>query len=335
MPRPRLHPLRDQTLVITGASSGIGLATALAAAERGAGVVLVARNGEALERIAGEIQASSAGAALAVEADVADRSALEAVADRAIERFGGFDTWVNCAGVDLWGRLADVADDDHRRLFETNFWGVVYGSLVAAERLRRRGGAIVNVGSLESDRAFPLQGMYAASKHAVKGFTDALRMELEHEGAPISLTLVKPGSMGTPLPDHAKTYLERAPRLPPPVYRPEESARAILRAAEHPIRDVYVGGQARAVVALADHAPRLLDRLSERRFVDAQLSERSAAGRRDNLHQPGLGGRVQGRYPGRLVRSLYTRAVLRPAVTSAVVLTALGVAGAATAYRRR
>src|SRR5690606_22426457 len=114
---------------------------------------------------------------------------------RAVEAFGRIDTWVNNAGVSVFGRIQDVPLEDHRRLFETNFWGAVHGSLVALEHLGERGGALINVGSAYSHRAVPLQGMYGASKHALRGFTDALRAELEAEGAPVSVTLVKPGGI--------------------------------------------------------------------------------------------------------------------------------------------
>ncbi len=144
--------------------------------------------------------------------DVGKENDVHAIASTAIERFGQFDTWVNDAGVGMYGPLLDIKTEDSRRLFDTNFWGVVYGSLEAARHLRERtgpyGSAIINVGSEVSDRATPLLGMYSASKHAVKGFTDALRMELEHDGAPISVSLVKPSAIDTPFPQHARNYLE-------------------------------------------------------------------------------------------------------------------------------
>src|SRR6476661_451642 len=173
-----LKPLGRQVMVITGASSGIGLCTAKMAAANGARVVLAARNGEALADIERQID-SAGGEAAHVVADVGKREDVQRVADAAIQRFGGFDTWVNDAGISIWGKLEDVSDEDHRRLFETNFWGTVYGSVIAARHLRQRGGALINLGSEVSEVAVPIQGMYAASKHAVKGFTDALRMELE------------------------------------------------------------------------------------------------------------------------------------------------------------
>jgi short-subunit dehydrogenase len=127
-----------------------------------------------------------------VAADVADRDALEDVARLAVERFGRIDTWVNNAGVSIYGRLDEVSDEDNRRLFETNFWGTVYGSLVALPYLRRQGGALINVGSEVSDAVIPLQGMYSASKHAVKGFTDALRVEIEHvDEAPVEIVRMR------------------------------------------------------------------------------------------------------------------------------------------------
>ena len=313
--RIHLKAIEDQTIVITGASSGIGLATARAAAAQGARVTLVARNADAVLDAAEQIEAEG-GQAIGVGADVADRDQLEAAADETVGRLGAIDTWVNAAGVDVWGRLQDVSDQDSRRLFETNFWGVVNGSLVAAERIGSGTGSVINVGSIESDRAFPLQGMYAASKHSVKGFTEAFLMELAIAKRPISVSLIKPGSVGTPLPDHAKTYLERGPRLPEPLSHPDEVAHAILSAAHRPVRDVYVGGQARLVASLAKRIPGLFDLVSERVFVDPQLSDESAAGRRDNLHEAGRGGEVIGRSVDHLSRSIYTRAALRPFITA-------------------
>src|SRR6476646_8077490 len=141
-----LKPLREQVMVITGASSGIGLCTAQMAAANGARVVLAARNGEALADIERKITANG-GRATHVVADVGQRADVQRIADHTLQRFGGFDTWVNDAGISIWGKLEEVSDEDSRRLFDTNFWGVVYGSTVAAKYLRQRGGAIINLGS--------------------------------------------------------------------------------------------------------------------------------------------------------------------------------------------
>src|SRR5262245_28252615 len=231
----RLKPIKEQVIVITGASSGIGLVTARLAARRCARVVLTARNHEALKQLADEIKGneSNGGMATFIAADVADESAMRQVAEEAISRFGRIDTWVNGAGVSVYGRLMDVSLEDQRRLFDTNFWGVVIGSRIAVPHLRN-GGALINIGSILSDRAIPLQGIYCASKHAVKAYTDSLRMELEHEGLPIAVTLIKPYSIDTPYAEHAKNYLATEPSSPPPVYAPEVVAEAILHCAEYP-----------------------------------------------------------------------------------------------------
>src|SRR3982751_4863770 len=251
----QLKNLNKQVVVITGASSGIGLVTARMAAERGARLVVAARSEEALKALVSEIKASG-GEAVHVVADVASEDDVRRISEAARQHFGGFDTWINNAGVSIYGKLTEVSIEDQRRLFDTNFWGVVYGSYVAAEHLKqRRGGALINVGSTLSDRAIPIQGIYSASKHAVKGFTDALRMELEAEGAPVSVTLIKPGAIATPYPEHAKNYMEREPTVPPPVYAPEVVAEAILYCAEHPERDVFAGGGGKAISMSGQYAP--------------------------------------------------------------------------------
>ncbi|MDX5437410.1 MAG: SDR family oxidoreductase, partial [Pontibacter sp.] len=253
-----LKPIREQVIVITGASSGIGLATARAAAKKGAKLVLAARNEEALKQVEEQIRLEGT-EAVHIMADVGKREDLERVAKTALERFGGFDTWINNAGVSIYGKLNEVTEEDSRRLFDTNFWGVVSGSIIASEHLRSHGGAIINLGSELSDVAIPLQGMYAASKHAVKGFTDALRMELEEDEAPVSVTLIKPAGINTPYPQHARNYTEHELTLPPPVYEPEEVANAILHAAEHPERDIYIGSGSKMMSSLNKYAPSLVD----------------------------------------------------------------------------
>nr|WP_243700371.1 SDR family oxidoreductase [Halorussus pelagicus] len=232
-----LKPVEEQVMVITGASSGVGLTTARMAAERGARVVLAARSEDALRELTDEIR-EFGGDATYVVADVSDRDDVRRIAETARDEYGGFDTWVNVAGAFLYGKLVDTPVEDMREQFDTNVWGLLYGSLEAAEHLTEHGGAIINIGSVASDRAIPIQGSYSASKHAVKGFTDALRMELQRDGAPISVTLVKPASIDTPYSDHAKNYMDEEATLPPPLYTPETVARAILHAAEHPQRDV-------------------------------------------------------------------------------------------------
>src|SRR5437762_2550127 len=282
----RLKPIHEQTIVITGASSGIGLTTARMAAREGARVVLAARSDQALHDLEQEIQ-KWGGQAVAVQCDVGNEQQVRQVAQTAFERFGGFDTWVNNAGVSIYGRIEEVSLEDARRVFDTNFWGLVIGSRVAAQHLRSRGGgALINIGSTLSERAIPLQGFYVASKHAVKGFTDALRMELEAERAPISVTLIKPAAIDTPYVDHAKNYMAQAPTNPPPVFAPEAVARTILYAATHQVRDVFVGGSAKRLQMMERYAPRVTDLYMERNLFEAQQDTNRPRDARDSLHEP-------------------------------------------------
>jgi short-subunit dehydrogenase len=322
-----LKPLNEQVIVVTGASSGIGLATARMAARHGARVVLSARNEDAIGRAAYDINAVG-GQAAHVAADVADEQGVRRIADIAMEHFAGFDTWINNAGLSIYGRIMEVSIEDMRRLFETNFWGVVYGSRIAVEHLRSRGGALINIGSTLSDRAIPLQGIYCASKHAVKGFTDALRMELEQQKAPVSVTLVKPGAIDTPYRHHAKNYLPNKPENPPPLYAPQVVAEAILHCAEHPVRDVFVGAGGKALSAFGNYLPRITDKVMERTMFDLQSSDHPKSEREaHSLYRPTDGLRERGGYKGHVAESsLYTKASLHPALTSCVLAsTALAV----------
>jgi short-subunit dehydrogenase len=325
--------LREQTIVITGASSGIGLATARMAAERGAAVVLASRHEQDLRRATDEIN-SRGGHATHVVADVADPAEVERIGEMAIREFGGFDTWVNDAGVSIYGKLVDVPTEDNRRLFDTNFWGVVHGCQTAVRHLSQSGGTIINIGSIVSDRAAPLQGMYSASKHAVLGYTDALRMELEHDGLPIIVTLVKPSAINTPYVEHARNYMERAPALPPPVYAPEVVADAILRCAERRVREITVGGGGRAMAVAGRLAPRMMDRYMERTMFEQQKDTTGTVITQDSLYEPKGDGHATGPHQGHVMRSsVYTRAKLS-GVTRALPFIAAGAMLAATMRRR-
>jgi len=325
-----LKPVSEQVIVITGGSSGIGLATAEMAAWRGARVVLTSRDAVDLDRAVERIRAEG-GQAIHVTADVADFDAVKRVAAAAMREYGGFDTWVNNAGVSIYGRLQDVGLMDARRLFETNYWGVVHGTLAALPHLTRHGGALINVGSILSDTGYPLQGHYSASKHAVKGFTDSLRLELENAKAPVSVSLVQPAAIDTPYPEHAKSYLGVEPKHTPPVYAPEVVARAILSCAERPRRNVLVGGGAKLLNTIERFAPRIGDRFKEA-TTEGQRSDRPARFE-DTLFSPRAGdSRVRGRYPGHVMTtSAYTGARLNRGRT----LLGLAVVGATVALLDR
>jgi short-subunit dehydrogenase len=317
----RLKPVDEQVVVLTGASSGIGLATARAAAARGAKLVLVARNETALQDLAREIR-NHGGRAVAVVADVSKHEDLERVAKVATDTFGGFDTWINDAAVAIYGSFEQTPIEDQRRLFEVNYWGVVNGSLIAARHLKERGGAIINLGSILSHRSLMLQGAYSASKHAVKAFTDALRMELEHEGAPISVTLIKPSAIDTPYMEHARSYLD-APgtRNPPPSYDPHLVAKAILHACEYPKRDLVVGFGGWALATLGRLFPRATDLVMEATMERAQKSDLPGRQeRRDNLYAPREDGAEHSSLPGTSRKtSLFLEAQMHPLITFAVL----------------
>jgi short-subunit dehydrogenase len=329
-----LKKLPDQVMVITGASSGIGLVTARLAAKRGVSVVLNARNEDALRRVTNESNAEG-GEATYMAGDVGNFDDVKKIAAESIRRFGRFDTWVNNAGVSIYGAVLDQSLEDQRRLFETNYWGVVHGSIVACAHLRNRGGALINVGSVLSDVASPIQGTYCATKHAVKGYTDALRLELEEEGVPVSVTLIKPSAIDTPYTKHAKNLMPVEPQNPPPVYAPDLVAEAILHCAENPERDLYVGGGGKMLAEVNHHAPRLTDKLIEAMMFNWQKSDRQKPnGREDSLHAPIADGEERGNYSGHVAESsVYTKASVHPLIAGSLIA-GLGIAAYA-AWRSR
>jgi short-subunit dehydrogenase len=290
----KLKKVADQVIVITGASSGIGLATAEAAAKKGAKLVLAARSERTLNDVAGRL----GGEVLTVACDVADRAQIDRVADAAVRRFGRIDTWVNNAGQGLYGRLDEVAEADSRRLFDINFWGVVNGSLAALPHLKTQGGALINVGSEVSEAYVPVLGMYTATKHAVKGFTDALRVEVEDlDKAPVSVTLIQPTATDTPFPQHARNYLPGEAKLPPPQIDPSQVADAILSAAESPTRDKRVGTMAKVSTTVATLMPGLADLMAKKQSKKLQ-GDKPAVNREGALNRPseatGIAGQTHG-----------------------------------------
>lgn len=296
-------PLRQQCIVITGASSGIGLATAQLAAKRGAKVVLSSRNLPELEEIAKGLR-DNGGQAIAVQADVTDYRQLKELAARAVSEFGEIDTWVNNAGGSIYGPLLEIPEEEERKLFENNFWGVRHGCHVAVEAMRDRGGVIINIGSEVSQRSIPLQGMYAASKHAVKAYTDALRMELEHDQVPIDVCLIRPTAIDTPFTEHAVNHLhEGEPSLPSPTYQPVTVARAILLCAVQPKRDVFVGGNSFINFVFDTVMPRVADRMFLKKLYREQAEGANIVHTSANeglTHAPAREGRLRGGHKGKI-----------------------------------
>ena len=328
----RLKPLNQQVIVIVGASSGIGLATARLAAARGARLVLAARSAHALGELVDELRARSC-EAIAVVADVTSEADVRHIADEAVRAFGGFDTWVNDAAVSAYGYCLQLPLEDMHRIVTTNFWGTVHGSRVACEQLCRTGGALINVGSVLSDVAVPLQGMYSASKHAVKGWTDALRLELMHQRAPVSVTLIKPSAIDTPYALHAENYLEDHTTHIPPVYSPRSVAAAILYAAEHPVRELIVGGSGKILLVLNTLARPVVDRGLATLFIWATHTGRPRQGR-PNLYEPSESLAEKGDYRGLTRPSVYSALAIRPALTRTLAA-GVGVAVAAWWRARR
>lgn len=329
----RTHkPLNEQVIVITGASSGIGLETTRQAVAAGASVIASSRNLKALKKIAAELNAEGPGKAFAVQCDVKEGEQVESLAAQAISKFGRIDTWINNAGVTVYGKLTEVPLEEKRELFETNFWGVVYGCRSAVRALRENGGAIINVGSVLSERVIPMQGMYCASKHAVKAYTDGLRMELEADGFPITVTLIKPAGIDTPYIDHGVNHMDHHPTNVQPVYSPSVVAKAILDSAVHAKRDIYAGGAGKMFWFMEQFMPRLTDFAMEKLMMgDGQSDSKMDAGViRPNLRQaPPVEGAVRGTYGGHVMQtSLYTESKIHPVIT-AVAATGLGLAAAA------
>ncbi len=316
-----IKPLSAQVMVITGATSGIGLATARQAAARGAKLVLAARNAEALTLLGEELRARGA-AVETVVCDVGVEAEVKALAARALAAFGGFDTWVNNAGVSIYGRIEDTPIDDQRRLFDTNYWGAVYGSLAALEHLRTRedGGALINVGSVLSDVTIPLQGVYCASKHALKGFTNALRSETRRSAPKVRITLIKPSAIDTPYKEHAHNLTGQPPTNPPPVYATPLVAEAILHAAEHRVRELTVGFGGRALALSVGLAPHLAEPVMAW-AAPILTRDRKSNHKRDSdaLRAPGKDLRERAPYAVVRKTSLYLAAQTHPEITAGVL----------------
>jgi short-subunit dehydrogenase len=321
-------PIHEQTLVITGASSGIGRATAEMAAAQGAKVVLSARSDEAIEQLANDIRMQG-GNATAIAADVRSEEDMERLALEAVQRYGRIDTWVNNAGVSIYGKLEDIRSEDAHELFETNFWGVFYGSRAAIKQMKESGGTLINIGSTLSERAIPVQGIYSASKHAVKGFTDALRMELEHDNIPIQVTLIKPAAIDTPYTKHVKNYMPKEAQVPSPVYHPDLVAEAILHCATHKRRDMFVGGiGGKGIAVMGKNAPRLTDKYMEATMFQQQQGVYPAGRENEGLYEATGGGNIRGYNRPKIRKtSFYTQVQTRPYLANALIGASVAVAG--------
>lgn len=269
----QLKPISQQVVAVIGASSGIGRATALEFAKQGAKLVVSARSKPGLVSLMDEI-CQLGGEVIAVPADVAVFDQVKAVADKAVEHFGRLDTWVHLAATSVFARFEQVTPEEFRRVIEVNLMGQVYGAMVALPYLRQEGrGALIMVSSVEARRSLPLQSAYSASKHGIEGFLDSLRVELQHDNVPISVTNVLPATINTPFYNKGLTKLGVKPTGVPPYYQPDLVAKAILHVAEHPTRDIIVGDVGRVLDLLQKLSPHLVDWLLQLVAVDGQHTQ--------------------------------------------------------------
>jgi NAD(P)-dependent dehydrogenase (short-subunit alcohol dehydrogenase family) len=286
MSEPQLKPVGEQVVVVMGASSGIGRATAARLAEKGAKVVVAARGEAGLRSLVEEIRAAG-GEACAEVAEVTDPVQMQRVAQRAVTEYGRLDTWVHSAAVLLVAPFERTTPAEFQRVIDVNLMGQVHGAMAALPHLKEQGGALIHISSMGAKRGVPLQTAYCASKHGIDGFVETLRTEVRREGLPISVTNIMPATINTPLFDQARTKIGVKPVAPPPIYQPEVVVDAVLYAAEHPVRDLVVGGSARALIVGEKLAPRLIDALMVRFGFEAHdTGERKSADAPDNLFAP-------------------------------------------------
>ncbi|MBD1913966.1 MULTISPECIES: SDR family oxidoreductase [unclassified Leptolyngbya] len=254
----QLKPIQDQVAVVVGATSGIGRATALQFAEQGAKVVVSGRSETKLASLMDEMR-SLPGEATPIVAEVADFNQVKAIADKAIDVYGRIDTWVHTPATAVFAPFEQTTPDEFKRIVEVSLLGQAYGAMAALPHLKQGGGALIHISSVEGTRALPLQSAYGASKHGIEGFLEALRVELKHEKAPVSVTSIRPAVINTPFWNNGLTRLGVQPAGPPPYYDPRLVADAVLYTATHPTRDFIVGDAGRAVDLIQRISPALMD----------------------------------------------------------------------------
>jgi short-subunit dehydrogenase len=305
--------LSEQVVVITGASSGIGRETAIELGMRGGWVVLAARNEQALRETAREVERAGGKAHIA-GTDVAIWPQVERLAQEAVDHFGRIDTWVNNAAVSEYATVEQMSMEEIQQIIQIILMGQIHGMKAALPHLvRQNGGTVINVASALAKRSVPLQSAYCAAKHGIKGFTESFRMELQHEHPDITVTLILPSSINTPLFRHARSKLGVLPKPMPPIYEPQAVAEAILFAVEHPRREIVVGGAGKLLEIGEALSPSLLDwyMLRNGKMFTQQQTQQPDDGQ-DNLFEslPGKKGSTTGEFGQKSKTvSLYTRHV--------------------------
>lgn len=327
-------------VVVTGASGGIGRATSIAFARRGMTVALLARGQEQLDGARRDVEAAG-GKAFVVAVDMADSDAVFAAADLIEKELGPIRIWINNAMATIFAPVGAIAPADFKRATEVTYLGAVYGTMAALKHMTpRRTGTIVQVGSALAYRAIPLQAPYCGAKHALRGFTNALRCELLHDRNPIHLTMVQLAAFNTPQFSWSRNVFSRRPQPVPPIFQPEFAAEAIVWAAHHRKREVWVGAPTYKAIVANKFLPGLLDEYLAHHAYDSQLTaERERPGRPDNLYAPvqrDFGTR--GRFDGRAKRVSWQLSLLahrRWAAAALIGVLAVAAGLAETGRRRR
>ena len=326
-----MHEFSDKTVVVTGASAGVGRAIACRFGAAGARVGLIARDQDALTEVKQEIERRG-GSAFVAAADVADADAVFGAADDIAKHLGPVDVWINDAMVTVFAPVWKITPAEFRRVTEVTYLGVVHGTMAALRHMRSRDcGTIIQIGSALAYRGIPLQSAYCGSKHAIRGFTDLLRSELIHAGSAIEIAIMELPAVNTPQFDWARTHMSRRPRPVPPVVEPEVIAEATFRAALCPKREYWIGWSTIKVILGNMILPGFLDRYLAKAAYTAQETQVPVSpDRQDNLMSP---VHDLHRTRGRFGREAASRAVtvpgpvmrLTPVVAGGVLLVGLGV----------
>jgi short-subunit dehydrogenase len=317
---------KDEAVVITGASAGVGRATAHRFAKSGAKIGLIARDAEALAEVKKEVE-KLGGEAFIAAADVADADALFAAAEALAAKLGPVDIWVNDAMVTVFSPFAEMTPDEFRRVTEVTYLGFVHGTMAALRLMGKRNrGTIVQVGSSLAYRGIPLQSAYCGAKHGIRGFTNSLRTELIHDGSNIHITVVNLPGVNTPQFDWARTHLAWQPRPVPPVIQPEVAANAIYRAAHERKREYWLGLSTAEVILGNMVGAAYLDRYLARKAYDGQMTNKLVKRTRDDnlLHPVHSMHHTHGSFDAEAKR----RATELPAPATRVTAVAAGIVGA-------
>ncbi len=333
----QLKPINQQVVAVVGASSGIGRETALKFARRGAKVVVAARGEPGLKSLVEEIH-SFGGEAVYIIADVSEFEQVKAIADKTVEQYGRLDTWVHAAATGVIAPFEKITPEEFKRVIDVTLMGQVYGAMAALPHLKKEGrGALIHISSMEGRRSLPLQSPYCSAKHGLEGFLEALRVELQYEKLPISVTSILPAVINTPYYNKVRTKLGVKPTGIPPYYQPSLVADAILYAAEHPTRDFIVGDVGRVLDVLQKVSPSLVDLLLSVVGIPGQYTgEPKSEDAPDDLFAPVPGyDRVEGDFSKLVIPSFLDWLDMNPQLKwGALTLGVLGIAAFLGAWRQ-